>query len=195
MKFLLFSEMKTLGMSIKTKQSLREQEISDLFSNELSDMPSDTYSDSDTDSEHDKKIIILVTESESETESSADESGDSNNVGATTWVKLDKIPTLGQFSGTPGVEKVPSHLENVSEIIKLFFGDQFFHMLYEETNRYHFQNRDKYDRSYKVLKWVDVMVAEMKIFFCNNHSNGASKKRHAKKLLVYRSIFGKPNFR
>jgi hypothetical protein len=32
----------------KTKQSLREQEISDLFSDELSDVPSDIFSGSDT---------------------------------------------------------------------------------------------------------------------------------------------------
>jgi hypothetical protein len=34
--------------SLKTKQSLGEQEISDLFSDELSDMRSDIFSDSDT---------------------------------------------------------------------------------------------------------------------------------------------------
>jgi hypothetical protein len=114
-----------------------------------------------------KKERILATESESEceTESSADESGDSNNAGATTWVKLDKTPTFGQFSGTPGVEKFSSHPENVSGKTELFFGDQFFHMLCEETNRYHFQNRDKYDRNYKVLKWVDATVTEMNFFF------------------------------
>jgi hypothetical protein len=76
-----------------------------------------------------RRILATESEHECETESSTDESGDSNNAGATTWVKLDKTPTLGQFSGTPGVEKVPSHLENVSEITELFFGDQFFHML------------------------------------------------------------------
>jgi hypothetical protein len=56
-----------------------------------------------------RKKRILATESESETENSADESDDSNNAGATTWVKLDKTPTLGQFSGTLEVQKVPSH--------------------------------------------------------------------------------------
>jgi hypothetical protein len=101
-----------------------------------------------------KRILATEIESETETESSVDESGDSNNTGATIWVKLDKTPTLGQFSGTPGVQKVPSHMENVSEITELFFSDQFFHVLCEETNRYHFQNCDKYFRSYKVLKWM-----------------------------------------
>jgi hypothetical protein len=32
---------------LKTKQSLGEQEISDLFSDELSDVPSDIFSDTD----------------------------------------------------------------------------------------------------------------------------------------------------
>jgi hypothetical protein len=74
-----------------------------------------------------KKKRILDTESE--TESSADESGDSNNAGATTWVKLDKTPTLGQFSGTPGVKKVPSHPENVSEITELFLDTSFLYVM------------------------------------------------------------------
>jgi hypothetical protein len=59
-------------------------------------------------------------------------------------VKLDKTPTLGQFSGTPGVEKVPSHPKNVSEITELFFGDQFFHMSCEE--------KKKTDTIYKIVR-------------------------------------------
>jgi hypothetical protein len=81
-----------------------------------------------------ERILVTESESECETESSADESGDSSNAGETTWMKLDETSTLGQFSGTPGVEKVPSHPENVSEVAELFFGDQFFHMLCEETD-------------------------------------------------------------
>jgi hypothetical protein len=161
---------------LMTKQSLGEQVICDLFSDELSDVPSDVFSYSDTNSGDDKEKRFLATESESETENSADKTGDSNNAGATTWVKLDKTPALGQFSGTPGVQKVPSHPENVSEITELFFGDQFFHILCEETNRYHFQNRDKYDRSYKVLKWVDVTVPEMNILFAMIILMGQVKK-------------------
>jgi hypothetical protein len=40
---------------LKTKQSLREREVSDLFSDELSDMPSDIFNDRDTDSGDDRK--------------------------------------------------------------------------------------------------------------------------------------------
>jgi hypothetical protein len=60
-----------------------------------------------------RRFLATESESECETESSADESGDSNKAGATTWVKLDKTPTLGQ----------------------LFFADQFFHMLCEENKQ------------------------------------------------------------
>jgi hypothetical protein len=45
----------------------------------------------------------------------------------------------------------------MSEIIELFFGDNF-EMLSKETNLYYFQNQGKYDSISKVLKWVDVSV-------------------------------------
>jgi hypothetical protein len=38
-------------------------------------------------------------------------------------------------------------------------------MLSKETNLYYFQNQRKYDSSSKVLKFVDVSVAEMKKIF------------------------------
>jgi DNA-directed RNA polymerase alpha subunit len=136
---------------LKTKQSLREHDISDLFSDELSDVPSYIFSDCDTVSGDDKKKIILATESESEceTESSTDESGDSNNAGATTWVKLDKTPTLGQFSGTPGVENVPSHPNNVSEITELFLDTSSFICYVRKQTDTISKIVTKYDRSCK----------------------------------------------
>jgi hypothetical protein len=63
------------------------------------------------------------------------------------------------------VKLFPSDPANVSDITDLCFGDIFFDFLCEETNLYYFQSCDKYDRNYKVLKWVDVTVAEMKKFF------------------------------
>jgi hypothetical protein len=51
---------------------------------------------------------------------------DGNNVGTTTWVKPDKTPTLGQFSGTPG-KKFPLTWRMCLKQ-QLFFGDQSFHM-------------------------------------------------------------------
>jgi hypothetical protein len=41
---------------------------------------------------------------------------------------------------------------------RTFFGDNFFEMLYKETNLYYFQNKGKYNSSSEVLKWVDVSV-------------------------------------
>jgi hypothetical protein len=34
----------------------------------------------------------------------SDDSDDTSNVGATTWVKDDKTPNLGPFAGNPGVK-------------------------------------------------------------------------------------------
>jgi hypothetical protein len=48
------------------------------------------------------------------------------------------------------VKQIPSDPTQVFEIAELFFGDSFFDMLCQETNRYYLQNREKYDRSYKV---------------------------------------------
>jgi hypothetical protein len=53
----------------------------------------------------------------------------------------------------------------VSEIIELSFGDNFFEMLSKRSNLYYFQNQGKCDSSSKELKWVDVSEAEMKKFF------------------------------
>jgi hypothetical protein len=75
-------------------------------------------------------------------------SDDSNtrNAGATKYAKKDKTPDLGQFTGNAGVKVFPSDPTNVSDVTDLFFGDIFFDFLYEETNLYYFQNRNKYDR-------------------------------------------------
>jgi hypothetical protein len=56
---------------LKTKQSLGEQEISDLFPDEVSDMPSET---------------IVATDSKSD--SSCDENAGSNIAGTATWAKF-----------------------------------------------------------------------------------------------------------
>jgi hypothetical protein len=42
----------------------------------------------------------------------------------TAWVKVDKTPTLGQFTGNPGVKQIPSHPTEVSETVDLIFGDK-----------------------------------------------------------------------
>ncbi|PNF16120.1 hypothetical protein B7P43_G03265 [Cryptotermes secundus] len=79
--------------------------------------------------------------------------------------KVDKTPALGQFTGNQGVKQISSDPTQVSEVAELFFGDSFFDMLCQETNRYYLQHREYYDRSYKALKWVDVTSAEMRKYF------------------------------
>jgi hypothetical protein len=90
--------------------------------------------------------------------------------------KKDKTPDLGQFTGNAGVKLFPTDPTNVSDITDLFFGNIFFDFLCEETNLSYFQNRDKYDRNYKVLKWVDVTLAEIKKFFAIIIPMGKSEK-------------------
>jgi hypothetical protein len=113
---------------------------------------------------------------ENESGSEGSDSDNTTNGGAATWVKVDKTPTFGQFTGNPGVKQIPSDPTQVSEIAELFFGDSFFDMLCQETNRYYLQHRQDYDRNYKAPKWVDVTSAEVKKNFCNYHSNGAHKE-------------------
>jgi hypothetical protein len=97
---------------LKIKRSLGEQEISDLFSDELSDVPCGTSSDSDTDSDSDTESgsdsgqqRIVATGHKSE---NSNEDEGSNIAGTATWGKVDKTPTLGQFTGIPGVKQIPS---------------------------------------------------------------------------------------
>jgi hypothetical protein len=107
----------------------------------------------------------VISEHECETGSEGrDDGANTSDAGATTWVKVDKTPTLGQFTGNPGAKQIPSDSTKVSDVTELFFGDSFFDMLCQETNRYYLRNHEKYDRSYKVLKWVDVDLPEMKKF-------------------------------
>ncbi|PNF36763.1 hypothetical protein B7P43_G11572 [Cryptotermes secundus] len=96
--------------------------------------------------------IVTRRESESDSESS-DQSASASNAGTATWGKVDKTPTLGKCTGDPGVRQMPSDPTQVSEVAELFFGDSFFDMLCQETNRYNLQHREVYDSTYKPLWW------------------------------------------
>jgi hypothetical protein len=86
-----------------------------------------------------------------------EENDNTSNAGATTWVKEDKTPNLGPFTGNPGVQQILCDPTKVWWITT-FFEDNFFEMLCKETNLYYFQNQGKYCSSSKVLKWLDVNV-------------------------------------
>jgi hypothetical protein len=155
------------------QETLRDEEvINDPYSDNLSDVPDDIFSESDTARGRDKGGVNVLSEYESGSEGS-----DSDN---TAWVKVVKTPTLGQLTGNPGVKQIPSHPTEVSETVDLFFGDSFFDMLCQETNRYYVQNCENYDSNYKVLKWLDVTSAEIKKIFCNNLSNGHTRRDNLK---------------
>jgi hypothetical protein len=44
----------------------------------------------------------------SESETSSEESDNKSNVGATMWVREDKTPNLGPFTGNPGMKQILS---------------------------------------------------------------------------------------
>jgi hypothetical protein len=156
------------------QESLRDEEIiNDLYSDNLSDVPDDIFSESDNVSGSDKEGLNVLSECESGFEGS-----DSDD---TAWVKVDKTPTLGQFTRYPGLRQIPSHPTEVPETVDLFFGDSFFDMLCQETNRYYLQNHEKYDSNYKVLKWVDVTSAEMKKLFAVIFLMGHTRRDTLKK--------------
>jgi len=146
---------------------LTEDEISaELLADTLSDVPDDADSDSDSSiiGNRQNKIVHPLP-SYSDSEQSANESDDDDETldsAVSTWVKTDKTPNSGPFTGNPGVKKIPSDLTKVSQVTGLFLGDTFFDMLCEETNLYYLQNQEKYVTCSKGLKWSDVTGAEMK---------------------------------
>ena len=153
------------------QEYLAEDEIAaELLADTLSDVPDNADSDSDSDSSfigNRQNKIVHPLQSYSDSEQSANESDDDDtlDLAVSTWVKTDKTPNLGPFTGNPGVKQIPSDPTKVSQVTGLFLGDRFFDMLCQEMNLYYLQNQTKYVTGSKGLKWSDVIVAEMKKFF------------------------------
>jgi hypothetical protein len=98
-----------------------------LYSDNLSDVPDDIFSDSECESDMECKRKCLSSDSNNEKPSDkSDDSSNTRNAGATKWAKKDKTPDLGQFTGNAGVKLFPSDPTNVSDVTDLFFGDIFF---------------------------------------------------------------------
>jgi hypothetical protein len=124
----------------RVQKYLREDLIlPELLSDNLYDVSEDIFIESD-DSVR-KLNIVRPVQTESESSTSSEESDNTSNVQATTWIKEDKTPNSGHFTENPGVKQIPSGPTKLSEIIELFFGDNFFEMLCKETNRYYFQTQ------------------------------------------------------
>ena len=155
------------------------------MANTLSDVPDDDDSDSENDSDSSiignrQNKIVHPLPSYSDGKKSANESDDDDvtlDLAVSTWLKTDKTPNLGPFTGNPGVKQIPSDPTKVSQVTGLFLGDTFFDMLCEETNLYYLQNQEKYVTCSKGLKWSDVTVAGMKKFFSTIILMGAIQER------------------
>jgi len=158
--------------SFYEEKYLKDEISAELLVDTLSDVPDNTDSDSENDSDYSiignrQNKIVHPLPSYSDTEQSANETDDDETLDSafSTWVKTDKTPNLGPFTGNPGVKQIPSDPTKVSQVTRLFLGDTFFDMLCEETNLYYLQNQEKYVTCSKGLKWSNVTVAEMKFFF------------------------------
>src|SRR5215469_124013 len=114
----------------------------------LSDVPEDADSDSEKDSESysdcsfigirkNKIVHPIPSYSESESANESDEDNETLDLAASTWVKTDKTPNLGPFTGNPGVKQIPS---DQTKVAGLFLGETLFDLFCKETNLYNFQN-------------------------------------------------------
>ena len=84
------------------------------------------------------------------------------------WIKQPNNPALPAFTADPGL-KVPLPDDPVPyDFAKLFYTDDFWQYLVEETNRYATQYLDKEGEglppSSRARQWVPVTVPEMKVF-------------------------------
>jgi hypothetical protein len=66
----------------------------------------------------------------SESETSSEENDNTSNVGPTTWVKEDKMPNLGSFTGNPGVKQILTQQKR-DYIIELLHFQKFFVIWFE----------------------------------------------------------------
>jgi hypothetical protein len=87
--------------------------LPELLSDSLYDVPEDSLgiSESDKDDSVRERKIVRPKQSYSERPTSSEEREDSNdtsNAGATTWVKEDKTSNLGRSTGNSGVKQIPS---------------------------------------------------------------------------------------
>jgi len=153
------------GNSYEEKYLIEEEISAELLADTLSDIPDDADSDSDSSiigNRQNQIVHPLPSYSDSE---QSDDDDEILHSAVSTWVKTDKTPNLGQFTGNPGVKQIPSDPTKISQVTGPFLRDKFFDMLCEETNRYYLQNQEKYVTGSKGLKWSDVTVAEMNFFF------------------------------
>jgi len=140
------------GSSYEEKYLTEDEMSAELLADTLSDVSEDADSDSENHSDSSivgnrQNKIVCPLPSYSDSEQCANEDDDDDETldsAVSTWVKTDKTPTFGPFTGNPGVKQIPSDPAKVLQVTGLFLGDTSFDMLCEETNLYYLQNQEKY---------------------------------------------------
>lgn len=127
----------------------------DCLSDLLCDSDTEDHSELESDSESDSEDIPLPTNFTRRTiSSSSDESEDE-------WSSTDEPPVLEDFMGRPGVISNAAP-ESLIDAVESFIKDDFFQYLVDESNRYCYQNIERFQTSRKTIKWRDITIAEMK---------------------------------
>lgn len=155
-------------MTSTRKTAETSEVLSEVFEDNLSDVPSDDegaedFSDDCGDCSTDSDIIrpvkknrVAVFESDSET----DEANDKTNC----WSGIDKAPRLEMFEGHPGVTTFPPQYDCVTSVTNLFFGDDLFEMFCAELSKYHDQTAMNRQILSRTLKWSQVTQKDFKKF-------------------------------
>lgn len=81
------------------------------------------------------------------------------------WTNEDTFTNLEPFERICGTSISLRNNCSVKEAVDCIFGNEFFQIISEATNRYHFQNVHKYKASPKQGKWRNVSSSKMKNLF------------------------------
>lgn len=120
---------------------------------------------SDTDIYTNKKRAIVLHYSSSDEETNDEDREDmSDDQISEIKTEIDIPPDLENFLGNSQINVVVYNPNNILEIVSLFFGDDLFEFMANETNRYHFQNEQKFKTNIKSGTWKHVNCFELKRF-------------------------------
>ncbi|XP_015436031.1 PREDICTED: piggyBac transposable element-derived protein 4-like [Dufourea novaeangliae] len=131
-----------------------ESDDEDMFVDNLSDVSKD--SDNIEDSDRD------VLSSDSERDDGVEDESDKEDVDV--WTEIDHAPNLEPFLGKSQINTMPNDPSSICEVVSLFFGDDLFQFMVDETNRYRLQNRDKMRDNKNSLQWKNINIMELKHF-------------------------------
>lgn len=156
-------------MSHRIKQNESESEL--LF-DDLSDAPNNT-SDKDLLSDN-SDIMELgdVIRCRRELNKKYNVSSESEDLGTEVdeavieeWTEKDTFPNLEPFTRISGTSTSLQKNCNVKEAVDCIFGNEFFEIISEETNRYYLQNIRKYKSNSRQGNWRIVSCSEIKKVF------------------------------